>query len=99
MSYDVIVFGGSYAGLFAAMQLARARRRVLIVDAGKPRNRFAHEAHGFFGQDGKPPREIVEEAVRQLRAYPTVEFLDGEALTARKNDERFVVALANGREV
>ncbi|HYH80798.1 MAG TPA: NAD(P)/FAD-dependent oxidoreductase [Longimicrobium sp.] len=98
MPYDVIVVGGSYAGLSAAMQLARARRRLLIVDAGLPRNRFAHAAHGFLGQDGKPPREIIGEAARQLSAYPTVEWAHGEAVDARKDDGGFTVALAGGRE-
>ncbi|MBL3945511.1 FAD-dependent oxidoreductase, partial [Bacteroides thetaiotaomicron] len=45
--HEVIVVGGSFAGLSAAMQLARARRRVLVIDAGRPRNRFAEHAHGF----------------------------------------------------
>ncbi|AIO29880.1 FAD dependent oxidoreductase [Burkholderia cepacia] len=54
--HEVIVIGGSFAGLSAAMQLARARRRVLVIDAGRPRNRFAAHAHGFFGQDGNRSR-------------------------------------------
>ncbi|MPU68446.1 ABC transporter substrate-binding protein, partial [Escherichia coli] len=62
--HEVIVVGGSFAGLSAAMQLARARRRVLVIDAGRPRNRFAEHAHGFFGQDGKPPAQIVAEGDR-----------------------------------
>jgi thioredoxin reductase len=51
MTYDAIVIGGSFAGLSAAMQLARARRSVLVVDAGKPRNRFSAHAHAL----GRPP--------------------------------------------
>ena len=98
MSHDVIVVGGSFAGLSAAMQLARARRRVLVIDAGRPRNRFAAAAHGFLGQDGKPPRAILQEAVRQLRAYPTVEFVESEAVSARRTEGGFTVALAGGGE-
>ena len=60
--YDVVVVGGSYAGLAASLQLARARRKVLIIDAGLRRNRFAEASHGFLGQDGRAPGEIVEEA-------------------------------------
>lgn len=45
--FDVIVVGGSYAGLSAAMQLARARRRVLVIDSGQRRNRFVMNSHGF----------------------------------------------------
>ncbi len=95
---DAIIVGGSFAGLSAAMQLARARRRVLVIDAGRPRNRFAEASHGFLGQDGKPPHEIMREAARQLLAYPTVELVQGEALTASKGDGGFTVALADGRE-
>ena len=51
--HDAIVIGGSYAGLSAALQLARARRRVLVIDAGVRRNRFAPASHGFLGQDGR----------------------------------------------
>ncbi|KWB34279.1 thioredoxin reductase [Burkholderia cepacia] len=95
--HEVIVIGGSFAGLSAAMQLARARRRVLVIDAGRPRNRFAAHAHGFFGQDGKPPTQIVEEAAAQLAAYPTVRRIAGDARTVdRDADGRFHVTLADG---
>ena len=96
--HEVIVVGGSFAGLSAAMQLARARRRVLVIDAGRPRNRFAEHAHGFFGQDGKPPAQIVAEAIAQLDAYPTVQRIDGEVRTAERDaDGRFHVMLSDGR--
>ncbi|WP_175943611.1 NAD(P)/FAD-dependent oxidoreductase [Burkholderia pyrrocinia] len=96
--HEVIVVGGSFAGLSAAMQLARARRRVLVIDAGRPRNRFAEHAHGFFGQDGKSPARIVSEAVAQLDAYPTVQRIDGEVRTAERDaDGRFHVTLSDGR--
>ncbi|WP_423381975.1 NAD(P)/FAD-dependent oxidoreductase [Burkholderia sp. LMG 32019] len=95
--HEVIVIGGSFAGLSAAMQLARARRRVLVIDAGRPRNRFAAHAHGFFGQDGKPPAQIVEEAAAQLAAYPTVQRIEGDVRTAERDaDGRFHVTLADG---
>ncbi|VWB69284.1 thioredoxin reductase [Burkholderia lata] len=95
--HEVIVIGGSFAGLSAAMQLARARRRVLVIDAGRPRNRFAVHAHGFFGQDGKPPAQIVEEAAAQLAAYPTVQRITGDVRTAERDaDGRFHVTLADG---
>jgi len=82
MTYDVIVIGGSFAGLSAAMQLARARRRVCVVDAGAPRNRFAEASHGFFGQDGLPPLAMIGQARAKLLAYPTVTFLQGTAVSA-----------------
>ena len=95
--FDAIVVGGSFAGLSAAMQLARARRRILLVDAGLPRNRFADASHGFLGQDGKAPAEIFREAARQVAAYPTVAFVHGEATQAVWEGEGFVVTLADGR--
>ena len=97
--YDAIVVGGSFAGLSAAMQLARARRRVLIVDTGRPRNRFAHASHGFLGQDGRTPAEILDAARAQVLAYPTTEFRGDEAtaasVVAEMPNATFEVALAS----
>ncbi|TWI45003.1 thioredoxin reductase [Pseudoduganella flava] len=97
--FDAIVVGGGFAGLSGALQLARARRRVLLVDAGEPRNRFAASAHGFLGHDGKPPHQIRAEGRAQLAAYPTVAFADGVAADAQAVDGGFVVAFdtAEGR--
>lgn len=97
MNYDVIIAGGSFAGLSAAMQLARARRRILLIDAGLPRNRYAAHAHGFLGQDGMPPEDIVARARAQLARYPTVDFLDGEAVNAAARDGGFELAMAGGQ--
>jgi len=99
MLLDATVIGGSFAGLSAAMQLARARRRVLVIDAGLPRNRFADAAHGFLGQDGKAPAAILREATCQLTAYPTVEVLRGEALTAVAEGGGFKVTTSDGRSL
>ncbi len=99
MRYDVLIVGGSFAGLAAALPLARARRRVLVVDAGLTRNRFSAHAHGFLGHDGKTPGAILEEARAQLLAYPTAEILHGEASAASGEADRFAVALSEGREV
>lgn len=96
MSHDTIVVGGSWAGLSAAMQLARARRRVLVVDAGRPRNRFAHASQGFLGQDGRAPAAIQADARAQVLAYPTAKFLEGEAEHARRAEDGFEVVLASG---
>lgn len=95
MSYDIIIIGGNFAGLAAALQIARARRRVLLVDSGRPRNRFAAASHGFLGQDGKSPGEIQATALAQLLAYPTVTYLEAEARSARSVDEGFVIVLGN----
>ena len=100
VTYDVIIVGGSYAGISAALQNARARRRVLVIDAGQRRNRFAATSHGFLGQDGRDPAAIIADARAQLLAYPTVTWLDGAAVAARAlpGGDGFAIALAGGGE-
>ncbi|KAF1041501.1 MAG: Thioredoxin reductase [Herbaspirillum frisingense] len=97
MQYDVIVVGASFAGASAAMQLSRARRQVLMIDAGLPRNRFAHASHGFLGQDGTPPHEIMAIAVEQLMAYPNFKLVVAQAEQATADDEGVSVTLEDGR--
>jgi len=94
--YDAIIIGGGFAGVSAALQLARARRKVLLLDAGAGRNRNAEAAHGFFGHDGKPPAELRREARAQLRAYPTVRLLDEIAIAARRRHDGFEIVVGNG---
>jgi thioredoxin reductase len=97
MQYDLIVVGGSFAGLSAATQVARARRRVLVIDGGLPRNRFAAHSHGFLGQDGRTPADILGDARRQLLAYPTATIVDAYAERAEAAGDGFVVALEDGK--
>lgn len=89
MQFDIIIVGGSFAGLAAATQIARARRKVLVIDAGAPRNRFAEHSHGFLGQDGRGPAEILGDARRQLLAYPTARIVDAYADRAEAGDGLF----------
>ena len=97
MRHDALVIGGSFAGLSAAMQLARARRAVCVVDAGEPRNRFAAAAHGFFGLDGVPPLELMAQARAKLLAYPNVHFVQGRATGAAADAAGgFTVTLDDG---
>lgn len=76
---DVIIIGGSFAGLAAALQLGRARRKVTVLDTGLPRNRFAGRSHGLLGHDHKPPFDILAEARRQLARYPAIRLVDARA--------------------
>jgi thioredoxin reductase len=79
------------------MQLGRARRRVLVVDAGQPRNRFARSSHGFLGQDGRSPAAILDTFRAQVLAYPTAQFHAGEAKDAHAiGDGTFAVELSSG---
>lgn len=93
MQHDVIVVGGSYAGLAAALQLGRARRKVLVVDGGQRRNRFAVHSHGFLTQDGTAAAEIAAVGKEQLLAYNTVRWLDGTAISAERTEEGFRVQI------
>lgn len=99
MDFDAIVVGGSFAGLAAAMQLARARRRVALIDAAEPRNRFSHASHGFLGQDGRAPREIVAVGRRELARYPSVTFIDDIVEAADSSDGGFHVRLAGDEDL
>lgn len=96
MQVDVIVVGGSFAGMSAALQLARARCQVVVIDAALRRNRFASASHGFLGQDGRAPADIVADARAQLLAYPTVRWLAGEAASAEMRDGGFTIITAAG---
>lgn len=89
--WDAIVIGGSFAGLSAAMQLARGLRSVLLIDAGEPRNRFAQQSHGFFAADGMAPAELQQRAWQQLLAYPTVKFRQSRVQSAEKTSDGFSV--------
>lgn len=96
MHHDAIIVGGSFAGLSAAMYLARARRSVCVVDAGAPRNRFAAHSHGFFAQDGSAPGAMLATARAQVAAYPTVTFVEGTVASAEPAGDGFRVKLDDG---
>lgn len=89
--YDVVVIGGSYAGLAATLQLARARRRVLVLDAGQRRNRFVKASHGMLGLDGKAPDVIAAMARADVLAYPTVTLREATATGVERIDGGFRV--------
>jgi thioredoxin reductase len=95
MNFDAAVVGGSFAGMSAALQLARARRRVLVFDSGLRRNRFAATSHGFLAQDGRAPEAIVADARAQLAAYPTVHWFDGEVTTVSGCSDAFELQAGN----
>jgi thioredoxin reductase len=67
-----------------------------VIDAGQRRNRFAHAAHGFLGQDGRAPGDIARDARAEVAAYPTIAFLDGTAVAATADSDGFAVTLENG---
>ncbi|TGE29277.1 NAD(P)/FAD-dependent oxidoreductase [Hymenobacter metallicola] len=93
---EVIIIGGSYAGLSAAMALGRARRRVVVLDSGQPCNRQTPRAHNFITQDGQPPQAIRDRARQQVLAYPSVTVVTDEAVAATRQGTGFVVSTASG---
>jgi thioredoxin reductase len=95
-NFDVLIIGGSYAGLSAAMTLGRAVRSVLIIDSGKPCNAPTPHSHNFLTQDGKTPAEISALAKEQVSKYKTVVFYSGLAITAQKTEGGFEITTATG---
>ncbi len=95
-NFDVIIIGGSYSGLSAAMALGRALKRVLIIDSGKPCNSQTPHSHNFITQDGKTPKEIMMLAKQQVERYNTVEFFSGLAIKGVKKDKGFEIQTESG---
>ena len=94
--YDVIIIGGSYAGLSAAMALGRSLRNVLIIDAGEPCNRQTPHSHNFLTRDGETPNAISQIAKAQVLAYPTINFLEGTVNEAKQTAQGFSVSTNSG---
>lgn len=94
--FDVIIIGGSYAGLSAGMALGRSLRNVLIIDNGKPCNIQTPQSHNFLTQDGNTPAEISTLAQQQVEKYETVKFYKGLATTAVKTENGFEIQTALG---
>jgi thioredoxin reductase len=95
-SFDVIIIGGSYAGLSAAMALGRSMRQVLIIDSGKPCNRQTPHSHNFLTQDGSTPQAISNLAKDQVMAYPGIQFLEAVATSGFKSGEGYRIETETG---
>lgn len=95
--FDAVVIGGSFAGMSAALQLARACRTVAVLDTRRPRNRAAEVAHGCLGWDGAAPGELLETGRTQLLAYTRVHWFEDEAIAAAGSEgEGFAITCASG---
>ena len=96
--YDVILVGGSYSGLAAAMALGRALKKVLIIDSGKPCNAQTPHSHNFLTQDGKAPAEIAFLGKQQVEKYATVTFFNGLATNGLKIENGFEIHVTSGEK-
>jgi thioredoxin reductase len=96
--FDVIIIGGSYSGLAAAMALGRALRNVLVIDSGTPSNKQTPHSHNFITNDGKTPAEIHALAKAQVEKYKTVNFYEGLVTYGQKCDNGFEIGLAGGEK-
>lgn len=94
--YDVIIIGGSYAGLSAALVLGRSLRRVLVIDAGQPANRQTPHAHNFLTRDGETPAQLSAIAREQVSRYPTVQYWSDKVILAESVASGFSVTTGGG---
>jgi len=95
-NFDVIIIGGSYAGLSAAMALGRSLKNVLIIDSSKPCNRYTPHSHNFITHDGAVPAEIAAKAKEQVLKYDTVKFHQDIAISGEKNQKGFQITTKSG---
>jgi thioredoxin reductase len=97
-NFDVIIIGGSYAGLSSAMALGRSLRNILIIDNGQPCNIQTPHSHNFLTQDGKTPIEISKLAKQEVEKYETVKFHKGLAISGVKTENGFEISTdTNGK--
>ncbi len=94
--FEVIIVGGSYAGLSAAMSLGRSLRKTLIIDSGKPCNRQTPHSHNFLTQDGSTPKEISNIAKKQVLKYNSITYHEGLVIDATPVKEGFEITTSNG---
>ena len=95
-NFEVIIIGGSYSGLSAAMSLGRSLRQVLVIDSGMPCNKQTPHSHNFITQDGEAPADISAKAKLQVGFYKTVQFYNGLVIEAVKTQNGFEIKTASG---
>lgn len=94
--YDVIVIGGSYAGLSAALALGRSLRKILVIDDGNPCNIKTPRSHNFLTHDGEKPTVILDIGKKEVMKYDSVRFIDATALHGTENKGVYTIDLDNG---
>ncbi|KAA0993643.1 NAD(P)/FAD-dependent oxidoreductase [Dyadobacter aurulentus] len=97
--FDVVIVGGSYAGLSAAMALGRSLWKVAVIDSGKPCNAQTPHSHNFITHDGDTPAAIAAAAKEQVLAYPTVQFIEDLVTGVSGEDNQFEVFTEKGLQL
>ncbi|MDQ0899042.1 MULTISPECIES: NAD(P)/FAD-dependent oxidoreductase [unclassified Paenibacillus] len=97
MTHDCAIIGGGPAGLNAALVLGRARKNVVVIDEGRPRNGVARQTHGFLTRDHISPSEFRRIAKEQIRSYPSVYFVEDTAVSITGTDGCFQITTARGQ--
>ncbi len=95
-NYEVIIIGGSYSGLSAAMALGRSLRKVLIIDSGHPCNIQTPHSHNFLTQDGEQPATIARIGKSQVLNYKTVTFINDLAVSGQKDGDNHIITTKKG---
>lgn len=96
--FEVIIIGGSYAGLSAAMSLGRFMHQVMVIDSGDPCNWRTPRSQNFLTQDGQAPENILAKAKAQVGKYATVTCRQGRAISAEKTQKGFEVSTEDGQK-
>lgn len=96
--FEVIIIGGSYAGLSAALTLGRSLRKTLVIDSGKPCNAPTPHSQNFLTHDGKTPAEITAIARKDVEKYKTVTIYDDLAIEGKKTEDGFEITTASGKQ-
>ncbi|MFJ9320996.1 NAD(P)/FAD-dependent oxidoreductase [Streptomyces globisporus] len=102
--YDVVIVGGGAAGLSGALALGRARRSVLVIDAGEPRNAPASHVHNYLGRESTPPGELLAIGRGEAAGYGA-EIVEGRVASAERlpesgeGEQGFRVVTEDGRSV
>ncbi|TXK76126.1 NAD(P)/FAD-dependent oxidoreductase [Paenibacillus sp. N3.4] len=97
MTHDCMIIGGGPAGLNAALVLGRARKNVVVIDEGRPRNRVTRMTHGFLTRDPISPSEFRRIAKEQISLYPSVYFVEDTAVSITGTDGYFQITTAQGQ--
>ncbi|MFF3922249.1 NAD(P)/FAD-dependent oxidoreductase [Paenibacillus lactis] len=96
---DVAIIGGGPAGLNAALVLGRAKKNVVVIDEGRPRNAVTRATHGFLTRDGISPGEFRRIAKEEISTYPSVSLVGDTAVAITGSDGHFQITTAQGNTI